>query len=117
MFVRHYTVMLTKIIDCMSTIITQIFFFARKIYVTGTIPANQKGLPPLINKKKIVKMDRKQVYMHYISSTVVRVEITRHNQTRKVPQIVADYNKGMGGVDKSDQITNQYSSELKTVKS
>ena len=53
-------------------------------------------LPPLINKKKIVKnvlvvacseqllsiswMDRKQVHMHYISSTVVRVEITRHNQ-------------------------------------
>ena len=86
MFVRHYTgIMLTKIIDCMSTIITQIFFFARKIYVTGTIPANQKGLPPLINKKKIVKnvlvaacseqllsiswMDRKQVHMHYISST------------------------------------------------
>ena len=50
------------------------------------------------------------------SSTVVPVEITRHNETRKIPQIVADYNKGMGGVDKSDQITDQYSSELKTVK-
>ena len=52
------------------------------------------------------------------SSTVVPVEIiiTHHNETRKIPQIVSDYNKGMGGVDKSDQITDQYSSELKTVK-
>ena len=35
--------------------------------------------------------------MLYISSAVVLVEITRHNETRKIPLIVADYNKGMGG--------------------
>ena len=29
-------------------------------------------------------------------STVVPVEITRHNETRKIPRIVVDYNKGMG---------------------
>ena len=51
------------------------------------------------------------------SSTVFPVEITDHNETRKISHIVADYNKGMGGgVDKSDQITDQYSSKLKTVK-
>ena len=104
----------------------------KKIYVTGTVRANRKGLPPSIHKKQTVKnalvavrseqllsiswMDRKQVRMLSTSSTVVPVEITRHNETRKIPQIVADYNKGMGGVDKSDQITDQYSSELKTVK-
>ena len=31
------------------------------------------------------------------SSTVVLVEITRHNETRKIHQIVAEYNKVMGG--------------------
>ena len=35
--------------------------------------------------------------MPFTSYTVVPVEITRHNETRKIPQIVADYNEGMGG--------------------
>ena len=67
-------------------------------------------------------MDRKQVRMLSASSTIVPVEITRHNETRKIPQIVADYKKGKNGggggvaVDKLDRITDQYSSELKTVK-
>ena len=101
----------------------------KKIYVTGTVRTNRKGLPPLINTKQSVKntlvavrseqllsiswMDRKQVCMLSTSTTVVPVEITCHNETCKIPQIVADYNKGMDGVDKSDQITDQYSSELK----
>ena len=31
------------------------------------------------------------------SSAIVLVEITRHNETRKIPKIAADYNKGIGG--------------------
>ena len=31
------------------------------------------------------------------SSTIVPAEITRHNETRKIHQSVAGYNKGMGG--------------------
>ena len=87
--------------------------FEKKIYVTGTVRANRKGLPPSINKKQTVNhavvavrseqllsiswMGREQVRMSSTSSTVVLVEITRHNETRKIPQIVSDYNKGMGG--------------------
>ena len=105
-----------------------------KIYVTGTVRSNQKGMSNSINKKQPVKnalvlllrseklldiswIDRKQVRMLSISSTVVPVEITRHYETHRIPHIVADYNKGKrGGVDRPDQITYQHSSELNTVK-
>ena len=33
-----------------------------------------------------------------------------------VPKIVAQYNTGMGGIDVSDQMTDHYAAELKTVK-
>ena len=42
-------------------------------------------------------MDGKQVFMPSTSSTVAPLEITRHNETRKIPQIVADYTKEWGG--------------------
>ena len=87
--------------------------FEKKIYVTGTVRVNREGLPPSINKRQTVKnalvavrseqllsiswMDRTQVRMPSTSSTVVLFKITRHNDTRKIPQIVADYKKGMGG--------------------
>ena len=44
------------------------------------------------------------------SYTVILVEVIRYNE------IFTDYNKEMGGVDKSDQITDQYASGLKTMK-
>lgn len=104
----------------------------KDIYVTGTVRANRRGLPAKINSKQKLKgdllaqrtgqllaiswMDRKQVRMLSTSSTVVPVEVTKHKQTRKIPKLVLDYNKGMGGVDKSDQMTDQYASEIKTVK-
>ena len=34
--------------------------------------------------------------MPSMSSTVVPVEIIHHNETRKIPRIVVNYNKGMG---------------------
>ena len=86
--------------------------FEKQIYVTRTVRANRNGLSPSINKKQTVKnalvavrseqlvsiswMDRTQVRMPSTSSTVVVVEITRHNEPCKIP--VAEYNKGRGGV-------------------
>ena len=61
-------------------------------------------------------MDRKQVKMLSTSSTAAPFEVTRHKQTPTIPKIVVDYNKRMGGIDKSDQMTDQYVVELKTVK-
>ena len=104
----------------------------KDIYVTGTVRVNRKGLPAQVKTKQKVKgdliavrsgqllsiswMDRKQVRMLSTSSTAAPVEVTRHKQTRKIPKIVVHYNKGMGGIDKSDQMTDQYAVELKTVK-
>ena len=84
--------------------------FEKNIYATGTVCANRKGLPPLINNNQMVKnalvavcseqllsirlMDRKQVRM---SSTVVPVEITCHNETRRIPQIVIITKEWGGG--------------------
>ena len=94
--------------------------FEKKIYVTETVRVNRKGLSPSINKKETNKnarvavrseqllpiswMDRKYVRMPSTSSTVILVEITRHNETRKIPQIFADYNIGMGGGELISQI-------------
>ena len=104
----------------------------KDIYVTGTVCVNRKGLPAQVKTKQKVKgdliavhsgqllstssMDRKQVRMLSTSSTAVPVEVTQHKQTRIIPKIVVDYNKGMGSIDKSDQMTDQYAVELKTVK-
>ena len=84
----------------------------KDIYVTGTVRVNLKGLPAQVKAKQKVKgdliavgsghllstswMDRKQIRM---LSTAAPVEVTRHKQTRTIPKIVADYNKGMGGID------------------
>ena len=37
------------------------------------------------------------------SSTAAHVEVARHKQIRTISKIVVDYNKGMGGIDKTDQ--------------
>ena len=44
-------------------------------------------------------------------------EIERYDGSKKVvPNIVSEYNNGMGGVDLSDQMTDQYAGELRTFK-
>ena len=104
----------------------------RKVYVTGTVRAKRKGLSPEINAKRKEKdsivaersgemlavswVDRRQVRLLSTSSSVSLVDVRRHNRTRKVPQLVVDYNAAMGGIDKSDQMTDQYACELRTVK-
>ena len=47
-------------------------------------------------------MDRKQVRILSTSSTASSVEDTRHKQTRTIPTIIVDYNKGMGGIVRLD---------------
>ena len=79
------------------------------MYVTGTVCANRKGLLPSINKKHTVKnalvairseqlLSISWMYIKHVRmpSTVFLVEITRHNETHKIPQIDAYYNKEIG---------------------
>ena len=92
--------------------------------MTGTVRANRKGLSQAIKAKRKEKdsivaersgqmlaiswVDRRQVRLLSTSSTAVLVDVRRHNKMRKVPRRVVDYNAGMGGIDKSDQMTDQY---------
>ena len=52
--------------------------------------------------KRIATFDKQEASCQEVScsstsSTVILVKITCHNDTRKIPQIVAHYNKGMEG--------------------
>ncbi|XP_067945031.1 piggyBac transposable element-derived protein 4-like [Watersipora subatra] len=107
-------------------------FLTKGTYVTGTVRAGRVKLPnemkvKMKNKGEILAsrkgnllavswVDRKQVRLLSTCSTANMVEKEVFNGTRKVPQVVVDYNSGMGGVDQSDQMTDQYSGEFRTVK-
>ena len=103
------------------------------IYVTGTIQPNRVRLPAdmktkLKNKGEIVAnrkgnllavnwVDRKQVRLLSTCSTASMVEKTLYDgSTQEIPKVVVDYNRGMGGVDLSDQMTDAYAGEFRTVK-
>ncbi|XP_064598470.1 piggyBac transposable element-derived protein 4-like [Liolophura sinensis] len=105
----------------------------KQIYVTGTVRSNRVGLPDPIKKTLKHKgdmvcqrkgqilavnwMDRKQVRLLSTISNAGTVEKENHNKVKKtVPNVVIDYNAGIGGVDKSDQMTDQYSCELRSRK-
>lgn len=105
----------------------------KQIYVTGTVRSNRRGLPNEIKaklkEKDAVKylrkgqllavswVDRKQVRLLSTHAPAGKMNVTRRqNRVKSVPKIVAEYNAGMGGVDKSDQMTDQYAGELRTLK-
>ncbi|XP_067947420.1 piggyBac transposable element-derived protein 4-like [Watersipora subatra] len=77
----------------------------------GEILASRKG-----NLLAVSWGNRKQVRLLSTCSIANMVEKEVYNATREVPQIVVDYNSRMGGVDQSDQMTDQYSGEFPTVK-
>lgn len=105
----------------------------KDIYVTGTVRSNRRGLPEDIKSARRLRgsmvaktngeilamswVDRKQVRMLTTHSSAALVSVRRAGgQDTRVPQMVVDYNKGMGGVDVADQMTDHYASELRTVK-
>ncbi|XP_067943167.1 piggyBac transposable element-derived protein 4-like [Watersipora subatra] len=104
------------------------------VYVTGTVQANRKGLPQEMKHKLKQKgdiiacrkggmlainwMDRKQVRLLTTHASAKQVEVVRrrYGDTRTIPQVVQEYNAGMGGVNMSDQMTDAYAAEFRTVK-
>lgn len=105
----------------------------KKTYVTGTIQPNRVRLPSDMKTKLKQKgdaianrkgnllalswVDRKQVRLLTSCSSANKVEKEIWNGTKiLVPQAVLDYNCGMGGVDLTDQMTDHYAGEFRTVK-
>ena len=106
-----------------------------KIGATGTIQSNRKFLPPIVgrklNKGQVVSFhednlvvckwkDKRDILM---ISTITSSELVKtgkkdtktQNDIMK-PKCVVEYNKHMGGVDRSDQICGYYYISRKTMK-
>ena len=61
--------------------------------------------------------DKREVLTISNMHKVEMVDVTnRHKQHRLKPNIVRDYNNGMSGMDKSDQMLSYYSALRKTIR-
>mgnify|MGYP002804405118 CR=1 FL=1 len=106
-----------------------------KTLLTGTVRANSKGLPPEISRAKLQvemakymrkkgvlacafrekKSQRKPVLLLSTSTLADNVTVrTRSGKSIMKPQIILDYNKGMGGVDVSDRKIYEFAAERST---
>lgn len=96
-----------------------------KTDICGTVRPNRKGLPPKIKSENLKRgdmiafqkgkmcamkwKDKKNVLMLSTIHTADMVEvITKEKKVLKKPTSVINYNKTMGGVDKSDQCLSYY---------
>lgn len=105
----------------------------RKTYVCGTLRANRKENPKDIVGRKLKKgevvwrqngsvvvckwKDKREVLTISNMHTVEMVEVPNRNGKLTIkPNIVRDYNKGMSGIDRSDQMLSYYSALRKTIR-
>lgn len=106
-----------------------------KTDLVGTVRSNRKGLPKRLVHGKLKRgdclsaverrrrrmiytrwLDKRDVYMLSTKHKLKYVPVLRKGKTTLVPNIVHDYNKYMGGVDKLDQILSAYPTERKRQK-
>lgn len=105
----------------------------RSTYIVGTLRSDRKRNPLEVVKKKLKKgehewrrsgsvvvckwKDKRDVLMISNMHKVEMVPVTnRHAQEKMKPNILRDYNNGMSGVDKSDQMLSYYSALRKTIR-
>ena len=106
----------------------------RQTDTIGTLVKSRKNLPPDMNKKNLKKDERVVYYesltnamvtkwkdkkdVHTISTFVNDGEtlVRRSGKDKVIPTVIDIYNRGMGGVDKSDQMMTSYDVERKRVK-
>lgn len=102
-------------------------------HITGTLRKNRTGIPAAITKTRLKKgetvfMRRGNLLIQkwYDKREVLMIS-TRHNgdyqtvesrfgRSKLKPEIVAEYNQCMGGVDRVDQMTSYYSTPRKTIR-
>lgn len=106
----------------------------KKTYSTGTLRANRKGTPTAVTGKKLKKgetiakfsssgicvlkwRDRRDVLVLSTEFDSKMVEVRpRFGAVVQKPEIVANYNKYMGGIDHQDQMLAYYSCERKCLR-
>ena len=106
---------------------------SKSTYVCGTLRSNRKGNPKDVIAEKLKKgemvwrrnmdvtvckwKDKRDVLtisnMHRVEMVEVR---NRNGKVMMKPNIVRDYNAGMSGVDRSDQMLSYYSALRKTIR-
>lgn len=105
---------------------------AHKTDVVGTIRKNRTGICEEVRETRIKKseyvakfknkimllkwQDNREVYLVSSVHNDNIVEIQKRNVIKKIPEVVADYNNKMGGVDMSDGIIIAYSTARKRLK-
>lgn len=105
----------------------------RKTYVCGTLRNNRKGNPKDVVNRKLKKgeciwqqngpvivckwKDKRDVLSISNMHAVEMVEVSNRNgKISMKPNIIRDYNNGMSGIDRSDQMLSYYSSLRKTIR-
>lgn len=105
----------------------------RKTYVCGTLRNNRKGNPRDVVHRKLKKgeciwqqngpvtvckwKDKRDVLTISNMHVVEMVEVSNRNGKLSMkPNIIRDYNKGMSGIDRSDQMLSYYTSLRKTIR-
>lgn len=106
---------------------------SRKTYVCGTLRSNRKGNPRAVTDQKLGKgeltwkrkqsvvvckwKDKRDVLVISNMHRVDMVEVRHRNGKKSLkPNIISDYNNGMSGVDRSDQMLSYYSALRKTIR-
>jgi hypothetical protein len=102
-------------------------------YIVGTLRPNRKRNPKDVIRRKLKRgefdwsrsgsvvvckwRDKREVLTISNMHKVDMVEVTnRHGQKKLKPNIIRDYNKGMSGIDRSDQMLSYYSALRKTIR-
>ncbi len=106
---------------------------SQNTYLCGTLRSNRKDNPKQVVNQKLLRgelsylrsdsvivckwKDKRDVLTISNMHEVELVDVpNRNGKVSKKPNIVRDYNLGMGGIDRADQMMSYYSAERKTVR-